>query len=397
MDEEERGTRNASMAVLAAYSSLKGAFHNMRSVVWQPFVLSLGISMGNLGGLESLMELSRLIVQPVIGGASDAQGRKRWLLVREALSIFIGVLSILAGSWQLLAIVMIFLGFEGALYNVWTALVADSFEAKNLGYTLSVLSAFSTAMGLIATFSAGFIAENYGFKAVFILSTIFSCLSFLLVLFKQHETVSGVDSHFNVREAYRSLVDTLKPPRELWGFYLAMSLDLFAFGMGYRLISGMLSKGYGYTPQMLGLMMTVAMASMTVAQIPAAMFIEKIGYSKYMAIAQMFSISYLGILVFTKRFDLVLLSQVLNGAGMAVWIPAESAWIASNVKTEERARALGSYSTVRTLLSFPAPLIGGFLFDAYGFNVPVTLNIVLALADIVLILYLVKNRVASTD
>lgn len=98
-----------------------------------------------------------------------------------------------------------------------------------------------------------------------------------------------------------------------------------ARSMGYQLISGMLSKGYGYTPQMLGLMMTVGMASMTVAQIPAAMFIERVGYSKFMAIAQMFSISYLGILVFTKRFDLVLLSQVLNGVGMAVWMPAESA------------------------------------------------------------------------
>ena len=128
---------------------------------------------------------------------------------------------------------------------------------------------------------------------------------------------------------------------------------------------------------------------------PSGMFIERVGYSKYMAIGQMFSISYLGILVFTKRFDLVLLSQVLNGVSMAVWMPAESAWIASNVKTEERARALGSYSTVRTLFSFPAPLIGGFLFDVYGFNVPVTLNIVLVLVDIVLILYLVKDRVAS--
>jgi hypothetical protein len=30
-----------------------------------------------------------------------------------------------------------------------------------------------------------------------------------------------------------------------------------------------------------------------------------------------------------------------------------------------------------------APLLGFFLFDAYGFNVPVTLNIVLVLVDIV--------------
>ena len=72
MDTEEQETRNESMVVLAAYSSLKGAFHNMRYVVWQPFVLSLGISMVNLGGLESLMGLSLGVPRtPRVGSAGS--------------------------------------------------------------------------------------------------------------------------------------------------------------------------------------------------------------------------------------------------------------------------------------------------------------------------------------
>lgn len=381
------------MAVLASISALRGAFHNMRYVVWQPFVLSLGVPMRSLGGLESIRDLSRIVVQPIVGGASDAQGRRRWLILQAALGLAIGVLTIFTGSWPLLLLTVILLGFEGSLYNVWTALVADSFEADRLGRTYSVLTACTTAAGLIASLSAGFIAENYGFRAVFIISTAFAFIGLLIVLFRLPETVKRTsDSGYSIRNVYRSLVDTLRPPPELRGFYIAMALDLFAFGMGYRLISGMLTKGYGYTPQMLGIMATVMTASMTVAQIPAGMYIERVGYTKYLALSQVMACLYLGLVVYSKQFEVVLLAQVLNGASAAIWGPAERAWIASNVGIEERARALGSYSTVRALLSFPAPFIGGVLFDSYGLNVPVLLNITLALVDTVLILTLIKDR-----
>ncbi len=393
MEEDGKEAGRVSMAVLASISALRGAFHNMRHVVWQPFVLSLGVPMRSLGGLESILDLSRIVVQPIVGGASDVQGRRRWLVLQAALGLAIGVLTIFTGSWPLLLLTVVLLGFEGSLYHVWTALVAESFEVDKLGRTYSVLAAFTTAAGLIASFSAGFIAENYGFKAVFIISTAFAFISLLIVLFRLPETVKRTsDSGYSIRKAYRSLVDTFRPPPELRGFYIAMALDLFAFGMGYRLISGILTRGYGYTPQMLGIMATVMTASMTVAQIPAGMYIERVGYTKYLALSQVMACIYLGIVVYSKQFEVVLLAQVFNGASAAIWGPAERAWIAGNVGIEERARALGSYSTVRALLSFPAPFIGGVLFDFYGLNVPVLLNIALALVDTVLILTLIKDR-----
>jgi DHA1 family tetracycline resistance protein-like MFS transporter len=393
MEQDKKETGRVSMAVLASISALRGAFHNMRHVVWQPFVLSLGVPMRSLGGLESILDLSRIVVQPIVGGASDAQGRRRWIILQLALGFAIGVLTIFTGSWPLLLLIVVLLGFERSLYNVWTALVADSFEADRLGRTYSVLTACTTAAGLIASLSAGFIAENFGFRVVFIISTAFAFIGLLIVLFRLPETVKRTsDSGYSIRNVYRSLVDTLKPPPELRGFYIAMALDLFAFGMGYRLISGMLTRGYGYTPQMLGIMATVMTASMTVAQIPAGMYIERVGYAKYLALSQVMACIYLGLVVYSKQFEVVLLAQVLNGASAAIWGPAERAWIAGNVGIEERARALGSYSTVRALLSFPAPFIGGVLFDSYGLDVPVLLNIGLALVDTVLILTLIKDR-----
>lgn len=85
-----------NLATLAAVSALRGVRDNLRGVVWQPFVLSLGVPMSSLGGLESVMDFSRTLVQPILGGASDAYGRKRFLLAREFLVLAAGVLLLLS-------------------------------------------------------------------------------------------------------------------------------------------------------------------------------------------------------------------------------------------------------------------------------------------------------------
>ena len=54
---------------------------------------------------------------------------------------------------------------------------------------------------------------------------------------------------------------------------------------------------------------------------------------------------------------------------------------------------MGGFSTFRGLIALPAPFIGGLLFDAYGFDIPMLINLGLALIDIALIYFLVKERV----
>ena len=176
------------------------------------------------------------------------------------------------------------------------------------------------------------------------------------------------------------------------GFYLAMGLDLVAFGMGVRLLSGMLSKGYGYTGTMIGLYTTAMTLTMAVGQIPFGRLADRFGYARFLAASQFTACVMLGMMIYSKQFEVVLAANLILGVANAFWMPAEQAWIAANVNPEERAQALGSFSTFRGLIGLPAPLIGGALFDAYGFDVPIAMNLIIALIDGILILVLVKDK-----
>lgn len=392
MNIGKRAVERARMKLLATIVALRDAFHNMMWVIWQPFVLSLGVDMKSLGGLESIMDLSRLVVQPIIGSASDIHGRRRWLIVREAILLSIGLLTIVTSSWHLLFVIVILLGLDGALYTIWTAMVAESADAGRLGYFFSVIATSSMGAGLIATLGAGYLADAYGFRSVFIISTMFAVSSFILVLTRLPETKAPNEtSNFNLRGIKATLIGTLKPSPKLRGFYIAMAVDLFAYGMGFRLLYGMLSKSYGYTPRMLGLISTALTGGMAVSQLFVGRRVDRVGYRKSLAISQSMAIVFLGLVVLSKRFEVVLFSQIIHGMAASFWVPAEQAWIASNVDPQERAQAIGSYAAFRGLLGVPAPFIGGILYDGYGFNVPILFNLAIAIFDIILILVLIKD------
>jgi len=152
------------------------------------------------------------------------------------------------------------------------------------------------------------------------------------------------------------------------------------------------TEAYGYSPQMLGFIATVLSGTIAISQIFISKFIDRIGYSKCLAISQIFACIFLSLIVYSKKFEVVTVGYVLMGIAAALWGPAENAWIASNVNQDERARAMASYSSIRTLTSFPAPFLGGLIFDTYGFDAPILVNIGLAVVDIFLILWLIKDR-----
>lgn len=384
-----------NLRLLALLSFLRGARDQMRWVVWQPFALSLGISMRSLGGLESALDLTRISVQPILGGASDAYGRKRFLVLRELLLLAALILFIVAGSWQGLLVGVLLVGLYAGVEPVWSSLVAESAEAGEMGMAYSILNASYMATGLFAPVAAGLLADAYGYDSVFYVSAGLGLFIMLLVLLKLAETKPRVEGEGITRTRFaRPLLDALRPPPRLRGFYLSMTVDLFAFSLGHRLLYGMLTKSYGYTPYMLSLMSAAMTVAWAVSQIPLGRVLDRVGSRRFLVASQLISCGVLALLLVSKHFPLVLLSQGLLGVAAAMWLPAEQTWIASNVDPKERARAIGSYSTFRGLLAFPAPFIGGALFDAFGFNMPILINLVGAFLDVLLIAALIKDKVA---
>lgn len=387
---------NSNLPVLSLVASLRGARDHMFRVVWQPFAISRGIAMKSLGGLESVLDLTRITFQPIFGGASDIIGRKMFLVLRELLVIAAMALFIFSGSWQILLLGVLFLGLSSAVGPIWSSLVAELAKPDELGRTHSILIALYTVTGLITPVAAGLLAMAYGYTSVFYLSVGLALICMLMVQLRLAETRRRrEETPITLFKLVKTLADALRPPPYLRGFYLSMTVDSIVFGMGHRLLFGMLTKSYGYTPYMLSILTTAMMGAWAVTQIPLGRIVDRSGYRRFLAVSQSISCGTLALLLASKRLEVVLIAEAIIGISAGMWVPAEEAWIASNVPPDERGQAIASYSTFRGLLSFPAPFIGGVLYDAYGFDVPILLNLIGAVVDVVLIVLFVKEKVVQ--
>ena len=173
---------------IALLSFLRGARDNMRLVIWQPFILSLGLSMKILGGFESLIILTMILAQPILGSVSDSYGRKRLLFVRELLMVFALILCLYTNTWHLLLFAVAFIGLSMAFEPVYNTLVAESSDQTNLGMTFSILNATYMATGLIAPVFAGLLADSYGYSYVFYTAISLGMLSLFIVQVRLVET-----------------------------------------------------------------------------------------------------------------------------------------------------------------------------------------------------------------
>jgi MFS family permease len=388
--EQVRGL--GRLFVLAAASALRGIRDNLRTVVWQPFALSVGLDMQQVGSLESLADFTKLLLEPAFGVMSDAWGRKRLLVLREIVALGALLLMLAAHSWHFLFLAMMLIGISNSLVSVWSTLVAESAPAGRLGFVYSMMGACYTGVGLLGTLGAGWIADTYGYGPVFTLAVIVAFVSLALVWLKLPETRSEAPAHVELSNTLTSYVRALNPQRELRGFYVAMGLDLLGFGLGVRLLSGMLNASYGYTPWMISLYTIGMTLTQTVAQMPLGRLADRFGYGRFMAISQFTACTMMVMMILSKELWVVIAANMFLGVANAFWVPAEQAWIAANVDPKQRAQALGSFSTFRGLLGLPAPIIGGILFDAYGFDVPMILGLAVIFIDAVAILAWVKDK-----
>jgi MFS family permease len=72
--------------------------------------------------------------------------------------------------------------------------------------------------------------------------------------------------------------------------------------------------------------------------------------------------------VFATRFTDILLLRMLQGVGVALTVTASMAIMAISTEKKTRGGSMGVFSTSRMLGLSAGPLLGGYLYDHYGFN-----------------------------
>ncbi len=388
----QRIRRSPQILYLGLATALRGIRDNIRSVVWQPFALILGLSVKDIGALESLMELSRIIFQPVIGAASDVYGRKPFLIIRDILVVCAGVFFIFAESWLYAALGMILIGFGYSFIPIWTSTVAESTEKGQVGWLYGMLGSVYMASGLVGTIAAGWLADTVGYRMVFIVFVVASTLSLIVTTLKIEETHKPSNHEFGIGKAFTSMLDSFRPQRYLWGYYIAMSVDLLAFSIGWRLINGLLVDSFGFTAGQIAIVTAFQTGTMAVSQMFIGSRVDKYGPRVYLTVSQVISGLLIAALILKPTYLVAIAANVFMGLAAALWSPAEQTWVANNVDPTERAKSIGGYSTFRGLVALPGPYIGGLIYNRYGYTAPMLVNFVLLIVDILLLWFLIKDN-----
>lgn len=388
----QRIRRSPQIMYLGLATALRGLRDNIRYVVWQPFALSLGLSVKDIGALESLMELSRIILQPVIGAASDVYGRKPFLILRDVLVVCAGVFFIFAKSWLYVTLGMVLVGLGYGIIPVWTSIVAESAEKGQIGWLYGILGSVYMACGLVGTLSAGWLADTVGYRMVFIVFVAASTLSLIVTTLKIEETHTPSKLEFGVGKAITSMLDSFRPQRYLWGYYIAMSVDLLAFSIGWRLINGLLVDSFGFTAGQIAIISAFQTGTMAISQMLIGSRVDRYGSRVYLTVSQIISGILMAALIIKPTYLVAIASNILMGLAAALWSPAEQTWVANNVDPSERAKSIGGYSTFRGLVALPGPFIGGLIYDRYGYNAPMLVNLALLVVDILLLWFLIKDN-----
>ncbi len=388
----EKPNASGNLRIASSNAVLTGLSSNMMRAVWQPFVLSLGAPMSTLGFLESLGGYRGLFTGPLQyagGWLSDRLGRKPLMALGNLAGLLAASLYItaaLSGNWWWLFPGVILSGAAMMGDPAQYSLVAESTPISQRGMAFSILMLAWIAPGIFAPALGGYVADRWGFAPVFLVQFVLFGLGLFLILRYLRETLAAIEGRIDRRAFGAAMVKMAVPPRALRGLYLAMSVDSFVWGLGYALLFGMLSDTYGFTTFQLGVMSSLLSVTWALSQLPIGKLIDRYGCKPLIVFSEAASVPIVIGWLFSSSFVAFAVLHAFFGVIAATWVPAQNALLANSVPEQGRAAALGRMAAFRGLVGFPAPFLGGLLYDAFGFQGPIVANLAgVAIATVLLV------------
>jgi len=383
-----------NIRVLAVQTLLGQIGLGMFYVIWQPYMLSTGITLGQLGLVQSMISVSTGLGLFVWGYISDNYGRKP-VIVACLISrvIAIGFLLVSDSFWAFIGFAL-FMGFT-AMFNMGNparnAIITESVDSTQRATALSTIIMIGQAISTVVATLGGWIALRMGYTPIFYLLVIGDTLGVLVCIRYLKETLE-----LNENKEKKNLLDTLRhslaPESELIRLYIALIAMGFSYGVAYSLLYGALTETFGFTTVQLGLMSTSFNLVWAVDSVPLGKLVDRIGRKKglimSMAMALVTPIGFL----FSTRVEHFIFFYGFSALDIGFWMPSYTSYITETVDSSKRSTVFGKMDAYGKLASLPAPWIAGMLYENVDFYAPMYVQIVVCLGITLLVMGLKETE-----
>ena len=366
---------------------------NMYGPLEALYLKDLGASIGQIGIFYTLSQIIPLLLQILGGWVSDSLGRLKAIAIGSVVGVFVYIPLILASRWEwVLAASALGAVTRSLIGPSFDAFIADHSDPENRARLFGVTQTLFGVVSVVGPVLGGYLVESMKFKGMLMVAAVLYVLATILRVGMAREASKG-------REANPSplTLSSLKTNLGLMmGLILAGGLftwimvtdgvrDIF-FNMSFTFMSVYMQDIAKLTISQIGIMNSVFGIAMMVVMIPAGWLADKVGERVNIAVSFLLLAIAIGLMAIIPPVSpawLYGLGWVIAGIGVGLATPAYQSLISKAVPQRLRGVAFGLFSTSLGLVSLPAPVIGGYLWENVSPQFPFMVTAVVSLLSII--------------
>jgi len=324
-----------------------------------------------IGLLGATYSLFQLLSGPILGRLSDRYGRKKLLALSQAGSALGYLILGLSNSLPLLFMARIIDGVTGGNISIAQAFIADITTKENRAKGMGIIGA---AFGLGFIFGpaiGGFLAKySYSYPAYF--ATAVSVITVLLTLLTLPETVPTTEraQATKAKISWSAFKEVLISPHI---GYLVVTF--FLVNSAFSLMQGSFAlwtqQKFGFGPEQNGYIFAFVGIMAVICQLVLLPFMVKRFHEKTLLnySTVFFALGFV-LIPFVPNPWYLLITQTFLIFGNSMANPAIQALASEHVAKEEYGETMGILQSSGSLGRIIGPVLGGYLFGAYGINSP---------------------------
>ncbi|HYF81642.1 MAG TPA: MFS transporter [Clostridia bacterium] len=366
------------------------------------YVTELGGNMLAFGFMNSLSTAITIIFPLIVGIISDKKGRKKvliWCTALEVLSILIIVLS---NNWIQLIPGFIILNFATIVRKTpQSALIVSETQEEYRGAVFGSLNSIQGIGKIIGPLISAIIVVGLSTKLTFgirgVLLVIILLLTTRIFEEEQQNVKFSRTTIFNtISKSFTKNSDVRKTLAPLAALLVAEVMISFFNGIFSPFLSVYVKTKLNSTAS-LGFFYAIMQVSFILTSWIAGSMTDKIGRKKMLIGNGITSLLVSLVLLAAAVQWHFIVAFILWGVMLGLGIPAFEAIVGDAVPKNKCGQVYGIFTALTTFAVVPAPLIGGFIIDRAGYDIPIILAAIGGILYAVIVSLFLKEAKVKSD